>query len=207
MPKQPKLSRGDKRKDSRGQKKVVAAEIADEVLRTEAAPKPDAAPVAAPEAEAAPVAAPEAEPAPSVEAQARKPRLVAAKQRAEAAPPEAPASRAVNLPVAVTVAAKPVEQAFARSVETWQRSMQAAGRTAVTVNCALLGLAQETMNSSLELARDLASARTPVEAARLQLGFWQDWLDVCESHNKALREVALELVAHARAPVRGELRS
>ena len=99
------------------------------------------------------------------------------------------------------------QRSFARAIETWQRSVQAAGCSAVTVNCTLLGFAQETMNSSLELARDLASARTPVEAARLQLGFWQDWLDACDSHNKTLRQVALELAAHARAPVRDMINS
>jgi len=116
------------------------------------------------------------------------------------------ASRPVGLSPVLPSAEK-AHRSFARSVETWHRSVEAAGRGAVTVNCTLLGLAQETVNSSLELARDLAAARTPIEAARLHLHFWQDWFDACESHNKTLRQVALELTAHVRAPVRGELGS
>ena len=116
------------------------------------------------------------------------------------------ASRPVGLSPVLPSAEK-AQRSFARSVETWHRSVEAAGRGAVTVNCTLLGLAQETVNSSLELARDLAAARTPIEAARLHLHFWQDWFDACESHNKTLRQVALELTAHARAPVRDMINS
>ena len=118
----------------------------------------------------------------------------AATMREASAPPAGPSP--------VLPSAEKAQRSFAQTMETWHRSVEAAGRGAVTVNCTLLGLAQETMNSSLELARDLATARSPVEAARLQLHFWQELLDTCESHGKTLRQVALELTAHARAPVR-----
>ena len=296
MSKATKLARGDKRKDSKSQKKVVTAEIADEVVRV--APKSKAT-TAAPSMKSAPAPKPATLRAsasgsmPSKTGAARPPRAPVLQAAPSVMPPTMPgveearqaaktieamadetassvaagvkqvaktvdsvakdsaktldavtekasetvaagaatsgqstaavareldkgmeAAAATLRPAAPTLPGSPAvpsaekaQRSFARAVETWQRSVQAAGCSAVTVNCTILGFAQETMNSSLELARDLASARTPVEAARLQLGFWQDWLDACDSHSKTLRQAALELAAHARAPVRDVINS
>ena len=297
MSKATKLARGDKRKDSKSQKKVVTAEIEDEVVR--AAPESKAAQAApsmtsTPSPKPATLRASSSGSMPSKTGAARPPRAPALDAAPSVTPPTMPgvedahrtaktidaradetassiaggvkqvaktmdtvakesartvdvvtekasetmaagaaasaqstaavaremdkgmeAAAATLRPAAPTLpgltpalpSAEKAQRSFARAIEIWQRSVQTAGSSAVTVNCTLLSFAQDTMNSSLELARDLASARTPVEAARLQLGFWQDWLDACDSHSKTLRQVALELAAHARAPVRDMINS
>lgn len=78
----------------------------------------------------------------------------------------------------------------------------AAGRGTVAVNCKLLDFAQMNVNSSLDYAKDLAAARSPVRIMRLQMEYWQDCFEAFASQAQELRALSAELVADANEPLR-----
>jgi hypothetical protein len=109
--------------------------------------------------------------------------------------------------------AAPIEKAFARAeraaegaLPTFEKSLQAAGQSAIAVNQKLIDIAQEHLNSGLELARDLAGARNPLEVMRLHMSYWHDLIGAFESQARELRELSAELVARANEPLRAHMR-
>lgn len=219
----------EKRKDSKQQKKIVAAEISEAVVHgeavaplqsaaeTKAAVKPKAPalkspppkPLAAKPATAR-LTVPKA-PAPKVSAKVPAParvmetppaRMVAAKTPLS----ETPAARAVVSAAAPEDRAAPTPQLMEKTVERLQSSLEAAGKGAVAVNHKLLDIAQENVNSSLELARDMVGATTPFEVMRLQMSWLHACVEALENHAKDLRALSAELVTSTSKPLREQLR-
>lgn len=96
----------------------------------------------------------------------------------------------------------PVEQA----VESIEMSLKAAVPAAVAVNCKLVDIAQVNMNAGLEFARDLAGARTPMEAMRLGMAYWRQNMGAFEAQAKELRALSADLVTTASEPIRNHIR-
>jgi hypothetical protein len=137
-----------------------------------------------------------------------KKKAVAAKMaetviREDATQPAAPAPVLVN-------AIEPDEQLSDSSVDTlvqtWEKSFEAAMPVARAVNRKLVDIAQTNMNSSLELARDLAGAKTPMEAMRLGMNYWHEHMGVLEAQAQELRSLSAEFVATASEPLRAHMR-
>jgi len=124
----------------------------------------------------------------------------------EEAVPKAPALVLVNAITPDEKLSEPAVEATESAVQTIEKSLQAAMPAARAVNEKLLDIAQTNMNSSLELARDLAGAKTPMEALRLQMTYWQDHMSVFEAQAQELRTVAGEFMATAAEPMRAHLR-
>jgi hypothetical protein len=95
----------------------------------------------------------------------------------------------------------------AETAETWGRSVEAAGRGAVAINCALLEIARANLSSGLELAKGLTAARSPLEAARLQLAFWDGTFKAFADQALAIRAGYAALVASANEPLRAHSRT
>jgi Phasin protein len=91
-------------------------------------------------------------------------------------------------------------------VQTIEKSLEAAGQGAIAVNRKLVDIAQTNLNSGLELARDLAGAKTPMEVMRLQMNYWHDCVGVFESQARELRALSARLVATASEPIRSHMR-
>jgi hypothetical protein len=91
-------------------------------------------------------------------------------------------------------------------VQTIERSLKATGQGAVAVNRKLVDMAQTNINSGLELARDLAGAKTPMEVLRLHVSYWHDCIDVFESQVRELRALSARLVGTASEPIRAHMR-
>ncbi|MGI8725818.1 MAG: phasin family protein [Methyloceanibacter sp.] len=132
---------------------------------------------------------------------------------------ETPAARtlAAKTPVAETVAARALVSAAApdeaaapapleSTVEGFQHPLQAASKGAVQVNRKLLDIAQENVNSSLELARDMVGATTPFEVMRLQMSWLTACVEALENHARDLRELSADLVTNTSKPLREHLR-
>lgn len=143
---------------------------------------------------------------------AKKPakRRVAAAKVAKAAVRKEAAPKPASEPVRVN-AVKPEEKlpatgALDGAVDTFEKSLKAAMPAAVAVNRKLVDIAQTNMNSSLELARDLSGVRTPMEALRLQLNYWQDNAGVFQSQAQELRTLSAELLTTAAEPIRAHMR-
>jgi len=138
----------------------------------------------------------------------------------EAVTPKAPAPMPLKRPATAPVlvnAVKPEEMlpepaddaigdAIESAVETLEKALQAAMPVARAVNAKLVDIAQTNMNAGLELARDLASAKTPMEAMRLQMDYWQDCVGVFGSQAQELRTLSAEFLATASEPIRAHMR-
>ena len=62
------------------------------------------------------------------------------------------------------------------------------------------------MTSGLDLAKDLANAKSPLEFARLQMMFWDERMKALAAQAEELRALSAELVAKANEPIREHVR-
>lgn len=180
--------------------KTIAAEIETAGRREEApavAPAPKSRQAAA---APKPIETAKAAPAAPKPAQAKPAAPVAT--RATAAPKPAPKPAAPEL--ASTPGAPP--HVLGNAVDTFERTVKAAGQGTLAVNCKLLDFARANVNSSLDYVKDLAAARSPVRVMRLQMEFWQDCLETFASQAQELRTLSAELVANASEPLRQQMR-
>ncbi len=126
----------------------------------------------------------------------------------------APAPAKAPAPVPVLVNAIMPEERLSESfddvvdsaVQTLEKSFEAAMPVARAVNRKLVDIAQTNMNAGFELARDLAGAKTPMEAMRLQMTYWQDCVGVFGSQAQELRTLAGEFMTTANEPIRAHMR-
>jgi len=90
--------------------------------------------------------------------------------------------------------------------ETLQQSLTAAQKGATAVNAKLFDIAQETMNSGLEHARDLAGAKNPMQMLKLQMSYWHDIIESFNAQAQELHALSSELVAKSSEPIQAHLR-
>lgn len=129
-----------------------------------------------------------------------------------AKPPVAPEPAPKPAPVIAKtgVAPEPAElkpQVLESAVSTIERSLQAASRGTVEVNRMLLDIGRQNVASGLDLARSLAAAKSPIEAARLHLAFWEERMKALLHQAEELRALSADLVAKANEPIREHMRS
>jgi hypothetical protein len=86
--------------------------------------------------------------------------------------------------------------------ESIERSFKAAGLGTVAVNRKLLDMARANVASGFDLARDLAGAKSPLEAARVQMAFFDERMKALAAQAQELRALHAELVTTASAPLR-----
>ena len=156
-------------------------------------------------------------PVPEVAKPAPRPVLEAAKPAPRPVQPavsQAPASKKPLEPrsvpakplAAVEPEASPEPKAAESAAESWQRSLDAARLGTVEVNRLLLDIGRRNIASGFELARSLATARTPIEAVQLQLAFFDERMRTLLHQAEALRALSVDLVARANEPIREQLR-
>ena len=124
--------------------------------------------------------------------------------------PVSPARVSPVAPVLVN-AVKPEEKLpdtalVERAVDSLEKSLKAAVPAAVAVNRKLVDIAQANMNSGLELARDLANAKSPMEMMRLQMTYWHENMSVFGAQAQELRTLSAEFLATTAEPFRAHLR-
>ena len=210
-----KSSNGKKQKTERRKElkeKTVAAEIGGVAMREEAA-KPEPRPVAEaakPVRRPAPPREEAAKPAPRPVPETAKP----APRPVQPAVSQAPASKKPLEPqpvpakplAAAEPEASPKPKAAESAAESWQRCFDAARLGTVEVHRLLLDMGRRNVASGIEFANRLATARTPIEAARLQLAFFDERMKTLLDQAEALRALSVDLVARANEPIREQLR-
>ena len=92
------------------------------------------------------------------------------------------------------------------AVASIERSFQAASQGTVEVNRMLFDIGRQTVASGLDLVRSLAAATSPVEAARLQLAFFDERMKALLHQAEELRALSADLVAKANEPLREHMR-
>lgn len=90
--------------------------------------------------------------------------------------------------------------------ESIERSFRAAGFGTLAVNRKLIDIARANLSSGFELAKDLAGAKTPLEAARLQMAFFDQRMKALAAQAQELRALQAELVEKANEPIREQLK-
>lgn len=82
------------------------------------------------------------------------------------------------------------------------RSFQASVPAAIAVNTKLADIAHANMSAGLELARDLASAKTPMDAMRLGVSYWLSHMSAVQAQARELQGLSAAWVKTASEPVR-----
>ena len=166
--------------------KSIAAELGEAVTR-EAAPAPEPEPV--------PVAAVEP-PAPvKPVVKVKEPPPPAAKKKA----PEPP-------PAATDHEPEPPLHLLENAVDTFERSLKAAGQGTMEVNRKLIDFTRANVSSGFDFAISLATASSPVQVVQLQMSYWDERLKVLANQAEELRALSAELVAKANEPIREQMR-
>ena len=98
--------------------------------------------------------------------------------------------------------AEPARHMLSAAFESIERSFKAAGLGTVAVNRKIIDIARTNIASSFDLARELAGARTPLEAARLNMAFFDERMRALAAQAQELRALQAELVTTASAPLR-----
>jgi hypothetical protein len=136
-----------------------------------------------------------------------KPAPAPAKREEVARQPQAPAPAPAKARAGAGEANGGQPRALESAVSTIERSLQAASRGTVEVNRMLLDIGRQNVASGLDLARSLAAAKSPIEAARLHLAFWEERMKALLHQAEELRALSADLVAKANEPIREHMRS
>jgi len=128
-----------------------------------------------------------------------------------AAKPPVPEPAVPETPPVLVNAVKPEEKLadtrlVERAVDSIEKSFKAAMPAAVAVNSKLVDIAQANMNSGMELARDLAGARTPMEFMRLGMTYWQENMGLFQAQAQELRVLSATFLTTANEPIRDHIR-
>ncbi len=120
-------------------------------------------------------------------------------------------AQVAEAPVVLANAVKPEEKLpetalVTQAMDSLEKSLKAAVPAAVAVNSKLVDIAQSNMNAGMELARDLAGAKTPMEFMRLGMTYWQENMGVFQAQALELRTLQAALVATASEPIREHMR-
>ena len=82
------------------------------------------------------------------------------------------------------------KDALEGALQSWEKSFDAAGQGAVALNRKIIDIAQRNINSSFDLAKNLAGAKTLAEAVEMQSSFWRSQLDTLAAQAEEVRTLS-----------------
>ena len=88
------------------------------------------------------------------------------------------------------------------TLETIEKSLDAAGQGAVALNRKMMEIAQRNLNSGFELAKQLAGAKNLAEIVELQSAYWQKQVEALTSQAEEVRSLATKVAADAAQPTK-----
>jgi phasin len=94
---------------------------------------------------------------------------------------------------------------FDASVATLERTFDAAGQGAVALNRKIIDMAQQNVNSGLDLAKSLAGAKNLSEMVELQSSYWQKLMRTLALQAEEVRALSTKMVAAAGEPLREQV--
>jgi hypothetical protein len=144
-----------------------------------------------------------AEPAPDPEPTPVPEPAAEAKPAPEPAPPPEPVAVAAVMVPAPVVMMPPAPQ---ETVDSFRASLAAAGRGAAAVNAALIDMARDSVNAELDLFAALAGVRSPSQALKLHMAFWEGRVQALQTQSRALQTVSAEAFAATAAPICAQMR-
>ena len=87
------------------------------------------------------------------------------------------------------------------------KSLEAAVPAAMAVNTKLVDMAYSNVTAGIGLARDLASAKTPMEAMRLGIAYWYDNMGLFQAQARELQSLSTAWLSTASKPIVDQARS
>jgi phasin len=93
------------------------------------------------------------------------------------------------------------KDALENVLQGWERSFDAAGQGAVTLNRKIIDIAQRNINASFDLAKNLAGAKNLAEAVEMQSSYWRSQLDTLASQAEEVRTLSTQVAADAAKPM------
>jgi phasin len=115
--------------------------------------------------------------------------------------PEAMRAFAGNAVTQTREAYDRAKTALDAGLEAVERSCDAASRATSALNRKIIDIAQRNVNSSFDLAKDLASARNLAEIVELQGAFWRKQLDTLLAQAEEVRALSLHAGADVAEPI------
>jgi phasin len=94
---------------------------------------------------------------------------------------------------------------FDASVATMERTFDAAGQGAVALNRKIIHIAQQNVNSGLDLAKGLAGAKNLSEMMVLQSSYWQKLMRTLALQAEEVRALSTKMVAAAGEPLKEQV--
>jgi hypothetical protein len=92
-------------------------------------------------------------------------------------------------------------------VATFEKSFNAAGQGAAAFNRKIIDIARRNLNSSFDLAKGLAGARTLTDMVELQTAYWRDQFGVLSAQAEEVRVHSTKLTDAAAAPIKAHMGS
>ena len=86
-------------------------------------------------------------------------------------------------------------------LQSWERSFDAAGQGAVALNRKIIDIAQRNINSSFDLAKNLAGAKNLAEAVEMQSSYWRSQLDTLAAQAEEVRTLSTQVAADSVKPM------
>jgi phasin len=86
-------------------------------------------------------------------------------------------------------------------LQSWEKSFDAAGQGAVALNRKIIDIAQRNINSSFDLAKNLAGAKNLAEAMEMQSSYWRNQLDTLAAQAEEVRTLSTQVAASAAKPM------
>lgn len=113
-----------------------------------------------------------------------------------------PSNKAATKPKPAKSAGRKQAVVSAPALSFLGQSLQATVPAAVAVNTKLVAMAQANVSAGLELARDLAGAKTPMEAMQLGVAYWFNHMGAVQAQARELQSLSAAWVKTASAQVR-----
>jgi phasin len=95
--------------------------------------------------------------------------------------------------------------AFEASVATFEKSFDAAGQGAAAFNRKIIDIARRNLNSTFDLAKSLAGAKSLADMVELQTAYWRNQFDALTTQAEEVRELSNKMTADAAEPIKAHM--
>jgi phasin len=95
--------------------------------------------------------------------------------------------------------------AFEASVATFEKSFDDAGQGAAAFNRKIIDIARRNLNSSFDLAKSLAGAKSLADMVELQTAYWRKQFGTLTAQAEEVRELSTKVTADAAEAIKAHM--
>ena len=90
-------------------------------------------------------------------------------------------------------------------LETWERSLDAAGQGAVALNRKIIDIADRNISAGFDLATSLAGAKNLVEVMEVQAAYWRKQFGELKMQAEEVRSLSTKVTADVAEPIKAQV--